>query len=316
MRLYPELAEPRSRQITRDVLVLLAVLLFAVLAWAVHRAVMSLTAISEGFTSGASDAQDTWNGIGDALAGIPLLGDAIQQSVEDLSSATFGNAAQTGQSITDAVTLAANVLAVVTFAAPVAVLLVLWLPRRLDRARAWDAAHRVLAAMPAAPAVAGGAAGVVAAPGSPVLGSAAPGQLTPGHPGTPASHGSPQALTASGMPPAGPVGGGVAEPGTGAVVAAGTGRPSLPAPDERHDTVALPWGPPARATPAHPIQPASTAPIEELLALRALCHLPFEDLLTFTPRPFEAFAAGDYAPLVAALYAHEGLVPPGWSTRP
>ena len=51
-------------------------------------------------------------------------------------------------------------------------------------------------------------------------------------------------------------------------------------------------------------------PPDELLALRALCDLPFVDLVRFTPRPFEAFSAGDYAPLIRALYAHEGLEPP------
>ena len=50
MRLYPDLAGPRNRQVTRDVFVLLALLLFAFFAWAVKKAVMTLTAISDGFT--------------------------------------------------------------------------------------------------------------------------------------------------------------------------------------------------------------------------------------------------------------------------
>jgi hypothetical protein len=247
---------------------------------------MSLTAISEGFTSSAAGAQQSWDSVGDSLSGIPFVGDDLQRTFESLAAATFGNAAETGQSVTDAVTLAANVLAFVTFAAPAAVVLVLWLPRRLDRARAWDAADRVLSAVPMPPAFLG------------------PGAV-------------------------GPV--------------------DALADDRSHDTVALPWGPgsavagpaAAPAGPAAPTGPAAPAgpvatpaalggathggaahpaggiaafPPDELLALRALCHLPFEDLARFTPRPFEAFASGDYAPLVAALYAHEGLVPPGWAT--
>jgi hypothetical protein len=282
MRLYPQLAAPRNRQITRDVLVGLALLLFALFAWAVHSAVMSLTAISEGFTGNAQGAADAWNSVGGALSGIPLVGDELQGAVQDLSDATFGTAAQTGQSVTDAVTLAARVLAFVTFAAPAAVVLVLWLPRRLDRARAWGAAEQVLSAIAV----------------------------------------SPQFGLASGR---GQIG------GMGQVANQGQigGRGSTELSDRSaldggvvHDTVALP----TRADPSAGLAPSPTAgpdraghvvtfPPDELLALRALSHLPFADLVVFTPRPFEAFAAGDYAPLVAALYAHEGLNPPGWSVR-
>jgi hypothetical protein len=304
MRLYPQLAEHRSRQVVRDVLVALALVLFAVLAWAVHSAVMSLTAISEGFTDSASGAQETWAGVGDSLSGIPLVGDQIQKTFQDLAAATFGNAAQTGQTVTDAVTLAANVLAFVTFAAPAVVLLVLWVPRRLDRARAWDAAYRVLSAVPAPPAFAGVGGGAGGGGGGPVgAGGASGAELDAGR--------------------AAAIGG--VSPGTSAV--GGAPEDGLPARahEDRHDTVALPWGTATGAVGVplgggaagpHAGGPLVAFPPDELLALRALCHLPFEDLVAFTPRPFEAFAAGDYAPLVAALYAHEGLIPPGWSTRP
>jgi hypothetical protein len=223
MRHYPQLAPLRSRQIARDVLVGLTLLLFAGLAWAVRSTVMTLTVISEGFTSSAAGAEERWQGVGDVLARVPLLGEQVGKAFEGLGSATFGNAAESGKAVTDAVTTAANVLALVTFAAPAAVLLVLWLPRRLDRARTWDAGYRVLG---------------------------------------PAS--------ARGLGPAD-----------------AEGLPGVPAP-----------------------QVGAGLPLDHVLAMRALCHLPLAELARVTPRPFEAFAAGDYAPLVAALYAHEGVLPP------
>lgn len=262
MRIYPELAVPRNRQIVRDALVLATLTLFAFFAWAVRRAVMTLTAISAGFTDNAQGVQDSWDSIGSALSGIPLVGDDIQGAVDGLSDATAGNAVQAGEAITDAVTTTANVLAFVTFAAPAAVLLVLYLPRRLDRARAWTAANTVLSAIE----------------GHPALG------------------------------PAGPTAPSVSAPGT-APDPAVVGQP--------HDTIALPWGretPAAgRAGPGQPGRPGPAVvafPPDELLALRALCDLPFVDLVRHTPRPFEAFHAGDYTPLIRALYAHEGLEPP------
>jgi hypothetical protein len=259
MRLYPDLAGPRNRQISRDVLVLLALMLFAFFAWAVRKAVMTLTAISTGFTDNAQEVQGSWESLGTSLSGIPFVGDDIQSTLDGLSEATLGNAVQAGQAITDAVTTAANVLALVTFAAPAAVLLVLYLPRRLDRSRAWTAADRVLSAIEVNPAFgsAGGAA-----------------RSVPGAPQAPGIEG---------------------------------GRP--------HDTIVLPWGEPGQAQPApagvRRVGPAVVAfPPDELLALRALCDLPFVDLVRYTPRPFEAFYAGDYTPLIRALYAHEGLEPP------
>jgi hypothetical protein len=257
MRLYPDLAAPRNRQITRDAFVLLALVLFAFFAWAVKRAVMTLTAISAGFTDSAQGVQDTWDSLGSSLSGIPFVGDDIQGTLNGLSDATVGNAVEAGQSITEAVTTAANVLAFVTFAAPAAVLLVLYLPRRLDRSRAWTAADTVLSAIEVNPAF--GLAGPVT-----------PSVSGPGSAPMPQIEGQP------------------------------------------HDTIALPVGPPpGTAAGAGRIGPAVVAfPPDELLALRALCDLPFVDLVRYTPRPFEAFYAGDYAPLIRALYAHEGLEPP------
>ena len=308
MRIYPQLSGPRSSQILRDALVLLAVILFGVFAWWVRGAVMSLTAISSGFTDGAENAQDTWDSLGDSLGGIPLLGDEIEGALEGLGAATFGNAAETGATITAAVTTAANVLGFVTFAAPVAVLLVVWLPRRIDRARRWDAAERVLSSVAVSPMFAGAVAGAAS-------GSVPDGAVTGGVP----------PLIEPGVPGSLPAGSTSAEPG------------ALPAPrpGDTHDTVALPLPSPddvagipgaaarvsglragfrdIRTGPSGEVD--VSFPPDELLALRALCNLPLEDLARFTPRPFEAFAAGDYAPLVAALYAHEGLIPPGWSSR-
>ena len=264
MHLYPDLAAPRNRQISRDVLVVVALVLFALFAWAVHSAVMSLTAISAGFTANAAGAQASWSSAGNTLSRIPFVGDDLQRSLEDLSDATLGSAVESGNSITEAVTTAANVLAFVTFAAPAAVLLVLFLPRRWDRSRAWAAADRVLSP-------------IEVNPDSGVVRRAAP--------SAPAADPEPAAVSEP-----------AADPG-----------------EVQHDTVVLPWGAPGAGIPTGSVRtgPALVAfPPDELMALRALCDLPFVDLVRYTPRPFEAFYAGDYAPLIRALYAHEGLEPP------
>lgn len=53
------------------------------------------------------------------------------------------------------------------------------------------------------------------------------------------------------------------------------------------------------------------APPPQLLAMRALCQLPLVDLARYEPRPFEAYASGEYDRLVGALYEFEGLRRPG-----
>ena len=50
-----------------------------------------------------------------------------------------------------------------------------------------------------------------------------------------------------------------------------------------------------------------------LLAMRAAFGLPYDTLLLYSPDPLGALAAGDYDPLVRALFEDSGLRPPGRS---
>ncbi len=80
MRMYRGPCGPRNRQVAPDVVVLLAVLLFAWFASAVKETVMTLTAISAGFTDSAQGVEDTWNSVGLA-SGMPFVGDDIPCAV-------------------------------------------------------------------------------------------------------------------------------------------------------------------------------------------------------------------------------------------
>ena len=50
-----------------------------------------------------------------------------------------------------------------------------------------------------------------------------------------------------------------------------------------------------------------------LLAMRAAFSLPYDTLLSYSPDPLGALAAGDYEPLVRAMFEDSGLKPPGRS---
>ena len=56
---------------------------------------------------------------------------------------------------------------------------------------------------------------------------------------------------------------------------------------------------------------AQSAERRRLLAMRAAFGLPYETLLPHTPDPIGALAAGDYEPLLKALFEDAGLRPPG-----
>lgn len=256
MRLYPELTRPRARQVAIDLVVAGLLVLFAVVARAVHGAVQDLTAISRGFTDNAQGAHGAWSSAAQALGGIPLIGDRIGGALQDLADSTVGDAAATGREVTDAITAAADVLGLAALVVPTALVLLAWLPRRIDRARRWDAAARVLGA-----AMVPGAVGAPQAPGG-------------------------------------------AHPSGGVHPDSGPPLDGIPGePPEFHDTLVLPR---PQGRPMRPV-----APPAHLLAMRALCDVPFEDLVPFAPRPFEAYEAGDYEPLVDALYAHAGMRRPG-----
>lgn len=224
MRIYPELPRPRNRQVVADLAVLATLVLCAFLAWAVHAAVMTLTVITAGFTSISDGIHSNWTSAAEVLGGIPLVGNGIRGMLSGLADGTVGNVSDAGRSVTGAVTLVANVLGAVTMAVPTALILLLWLPGRVRRAKRWDAASRVLG------------------------------------------------LTR-------------------------VGAAAQDAPDE------------AAQDPGSTLVMHRTPP-KQLLAMRALCQIPLLELAGYEARPFEAYDAGRFDGLIAALYASEGLRPP------
>lgn len=223
MRIYPELTGPRAKQVMADLSVLAFLLGCALLAWLVRTVILTLRVISDAVTTVSDGIHATWSSAADIFAGVPLIGDSIEDLLQGLANGTVGNAADLSRSISRAITLTANVLSGVTLMIPVALILLFWLPPRIRRAQRWDAAAKALG------------------------------------------------------------------PTHTEVRIRGLEIASLTA-DPSQDTLII-----------------SSAPPSHLLAMRALCMIPFEDLGKYEPRPFEAYAAGRYEGLAAALYAYEGL---------
>ena len=116
MRLYPDIPSRRVAALSRDLLVLLLVLLFAWLGLAVHDVVDKLAVLGEGVRRTGEE--------------IPLVGGPIEDLGED------------GE---NAVHRLATVLGLIVFGLPTAILLVRYLSGRIEQFRRLNEAARVLA---------------------------------------------------------------------------------------------------------------------------------------------------------------------------
>jgi hypothetical protein len=131
MSWYAETPALRSRQLLRDGLVLLWVLVWARIGAAVHEAVSRLAAPGRALEDAGRDLADGLGGAADRAGRVPLLGDDLADPLGGAAGAGE-SLAQAGQVQQDAVGLLALVLALVVAGLPVLVVLLRWLPARLD----------------------------------------------------------------------------------------------------------------------------------------------------------------------------------------
>lgn len=139
MSWYAETPALRRRQLLRDGLVLLWVLVWVRVGAAVHEAVSQLAAPGRALEDAGRDLADGLGGAADRADDVPLLGDDLADPLGGAAGAGE-SLAQAGQVQQDAVGLVALVLALVVAGLPVLVVLLRWLPARLAFARGHRAA--------------------------------------------------------------------------------------------------------------------------------------------------------------------------------
>ncbi|HEX8104475.1 MAG TPA: hypothetical protein VF533_17800, partial [Solirubrobacteraceae bacterium] len=131
MRLYPSLSGPLRRTLLIDAAAVLALLLFAWLAFKVHDAVLELNTLSRGVTEAGTGVQDTLRQAGEAVGGAPVVGGQLRDALEGAGGQTGGTVAATGREATRRVTSLANLLGWLTFLIPAILLLARYLPDRV-----------------------------------------------------------------------------------------------------------------------------------------------------------------------------------------
>ena len=147
MQLYAHHPVLRGRQLAADVGMLAWIVLWVVLARAVHGAVLALAAPGRA----VEDLGDSVAGNMESAAGVaedvPLVGDELAVPFDALSRAG-GSVTGAGEAAQDAVGTLAAILTVVLIVLPVGWLLLRWLPWRLRYAREAGAAARMLTGTP------------------------------------------------------------------------------------------------------------------------------------------------------------------------
>lgn len=145
LKAYPEVPARRGWTIVRDLLVVVAVLFFVWAGLKVYDLVDGLQVLGDGVVNTGSSLQDAFTGAGDALAGIPVVGESLQEGLQSVGDSTGGNLVSLGQAGQENVHRLALLLGWLVGLVPILFLLGVYLPFRLWQMRELGAADELLA---------------------------------------------------------------------------------------------------------------------------------------------------------------------------
>ena len=140
MRIYPDQTGRRIDLISRDLAVVLALVLFALIALEVHDAVDQLAVLGDGVESAGMGVSDGFEAAADAVDGAPFIGDDLADALRGAGEGSGGEVEELGRGGAGAVHDLANLLGFVFFALPSAVLLMFAVPPRICQVRRLNAA--------------------------------------------------------------------------------------------------------------------------------------------------------------------------------
>ena len=144
MRLYPQLPDRLLRTLAADGITFLLLLIFALVGLKVHDAVDKLAVLGQGVEQTGGAVHKGFNAAADAVDGLPVVGGDVADALRDAGKSSGGEVEGLGQSGEDSVHKLANLLGLVTFLLPAAVLLYRYLPWRVGLIRRLTDASRVV----------------------------------------------------------------------------------------------------------------------------------------------------------------------------
>lgn len=142
--LYPGSAGRRRRTLVADVLCLALLVLFGWLGWRIFDRIDAVSALALGVQDAGQSVQGGFTSAASAVAGVPVVGSALSDALNAAGGATGGNVVDLGVLGQTAVHRTALLAGWLVFLLPTAVLLALYLPRRVSRIRTASVASSLL----------------------------------------------------------------------------------------------------------------------------------------------------------------------------
>ena len=144
MRYYPEVPGRLTSTIAKDVAALVLLGAFAWLGVAVHDAVDGLAVLGRGVHDTGSALQGGFETAADAVEDAPAVGDDLAEGLRGAGESSGGRVAELGRSGEERVHRLADLLGLLTFALPTALVLLQHIPGRIRQIRRLTAAEQVL----------------------------------------------------------------------------------------------------------------------------------------------------------------------------
>jgi hypothetical protein len=143
MKLYADLAGRRAGQLAGDLLLVLWSLAWAVFGRAVHDSVVALGAVGRYLETGGSSLAGNLGEAGRRAATVPLVGDELRSPFDRAAGAARA-VADAGRTQQEVVSDLGLLLGVAVAVVPIALVALVWLPRRVAFARRAGATRRHL----------------------------------------------------------------------------------------------------------------------------------------------------------------------------
>lgn len=144
VRLYPDQPGRRLDLIARDVAVVLALVFFGLIALEVHDAVDRLAVLGEGVESAGKGVSGGFDAAAEAVDGTPVIGDDLGDVLRGAGEGSGGEVEELGRGGAGAAHDLADLLGILFFALPAALLLLLALPPRVRQVRRLNAAAKAV----------------------------------------------------------------------------------------------------------------------------------------------------------------------------
>jgi hypothetical protein len=144
VRFYPEPRLQRLDAVARDVAGVLALVLLAKIGVEVHDAVGELAVLGEGVESAGGAVSGGFESAAEAIDDAPVVGDEVGDALRAAGEGSGGEVEELGRGGAGAAHDLADLLGVVVFGLPAALLLLWAVPPRVRQIRRLTAAARVL----------------------------------------------------------------------------------------------------------------------------------------------------------------------------